>query len=123
MKLKKNNKDKNKDLNYKNILSKNRNNSNEKEIDPNDNNNIDEESLHTKKHYINEELYQYVREHKNLKPDLVKIENIMGDGNCFYRSMSYFFTGTESNYRKYRYEIYLHALNNRNIFPNIYIET
>ena len=36
--------------------------------------------------------------------------------------MSYFFIGSESNYLKYRYEIYIHALNKRNTLPNIYID-
>ena len=31
-------------------------------------------------------------ENKILSPDLVFIRNIYGDGNCFYRSLSYFFS-------------------------------
>ena len=36
--------------------------------------------------------------------------------------MSYFFKGSESNYLKKRYEIYIHAFNKRNTLPNIYID-
>ncbi len=36
--------------------------------------------------------------------------------------MSYLFTGSESNYHKYRYDNYIHALNKRNTLPNIYID-
>lgn len=58
---------------------------------------------------------------KILNPDIINIEDIVGDSNCLYHSISYFFTGSESNYPKYRYEIYIHALNKRNTLPNIYI--
>ena len=57
---------------------------------------------------------------KILNPDIINIEDIVGDSNCLYHSISYFFTGSESNYPKYRYEIYIHALNKRNTLPNIY---
>jgi len=34
-----------------------------------------------------------------------KIINIIGDGNCLYRSLSYWITGTEDHHLKIRYLI------------------
>ncbi len=45
------------------------------------------------------------------------IKKIEGDGNCFYRTLSYYFRGTEDDHNEFRALITVHIINN----PDDYI--
>ena len=93
---------KNKDKNN-NILNENKTDfscvDNNKDKNNKDNNNNDypnnnENNLNIipiQNYFINQELYPLIRNFKNINPDNLNIINITGDGNCLFRSLSYFF--------------------------------
>ena len=54
--------------------------------------------------YINQRLYPLV-DHLNINPNNLRIVDVMGDGNCLYRSISSFVYGTEDLYHRVRLEI------------------
>ena len=49
----------------------------------------------------------------------MRIENVIGDGNCLFRSLSRFIFGTEDLYPRVRKEIYEEAVRRRNNYPDI----
>ena len=55
----------------------------------NNHNNSNNNEPATKK-YINSELYPIVRNFGNINPISIFIKNILGDGNCLFRAISYF---------------------------------
>lgn len=94
----------------------------------NQNNNPNENSVYKnffddEEYIINKELYPYVEKHYNLPPNIIDLITITADGNCFYRAVSVFFDGEEDFYKNYRKEIYLSAIEKKNDFPNIRINT
>jgi len=49
--------------------------------------------------------------HQNLEKDIFDIKDVSRDGNCFYRTLSLYFTNDESYFKFFREQIYLAALN------------
>ena len=105
---------------FKNLRKNNKNNncSNNKANNNNDNddkqsNNLNNNDNHN---YVNDQLYNKVRRHENIPKDLVNIINVEGDGNCFYRVISYFLYKNEINHLNIRQEIFERAkkLHNNN---------
>ena len=100
--------------------SENRNNDNEGNLDHNGNlNNI--HSLENK--YINQQLYPIVRYRGNINPNNLRIGNVLGDGNCLFRSLSRFIFGTEDLYPWVRQEIYKETVRRRNNYPDITLDS
>ena len=73
--------------------------------------------------FINEQLYPIVRNYKNINPNNIEIKQIIGDGNCLFRSISHFIKGNEYMYNSIRTQIYNEAINRINVIPNILIES
>lgn len=42
------------------------------------------------------------------RPDMRRVEKIVGDGNCMFRSLSYVLTGSESQHAAVRAQIVMH---------------
>ena len=74
-------------------------------------------------YYINQELYPLIRNFKNINPDNLNIINITGDGNCLFRSLSYFLYNNEDNYKQIRKEIFEYSQTIKSIIPNVFIDT
>ena len=51
-------------------------------------------------------------------PEKKNMVDMMPDGNCFYRSVSYAVTGNQNNHRELRYQTHLYALQNRDVLLN-----
>ena len=100
------------------IQNKNNNNN-----EPEENKNNDINKNNYKQKYINEELYPTVRNFENIKPSDIIIINIIGDGNCLFRAISYFLNNTEDNHSEIRKQIYNEAIKRKPLIPNIEIET
>ena len=86
-------------------------------IKPNLNKNIEQLSS------INEnEIFVFENaKNKIIKPEVIFIRNIKPDGNCYYRSLSYFLTNNEKYYeylRNYIYTVFLRFISCKNF--NIY---
>ena len=59
------------------------------------------------------DIKQIILSHKNLDKDLFDIKDVCRDGNCFYSTLSLYFTNDESYFKFFREQIYLAALNNK----------
>ena len=53
----------------------------------------------------------------------MRIENVIGDGNCLFGSLSRFIFGTEDLYPRVRREIYEEAVRRRNNYPDITLDS
>ena len=115
-----NNKENNKIFSNDNNLP---NNNNDNSGEPNQNQNYKNINSNINIDYINKQLYPLTRNHKNINPLNVNIINIIGDSNCLFRAISYFITRSQYNHLNIRNNIYLHASNRINLYPNIYIDT
>ena len=49
--------------------------------------------------------------HQNLDTGIFYIKDVCRDGNCFYRTLSKYFTNDESYYKIFREQIYNAAIN------------
>lgn len=68
------------------------------------------------------EIIEFLKNHKSIKKDLVeKIQDVIGDGNCYYRTLSLNFTNEESYYKFFREQIYLSAQDNINELKNFFV--
>ena len=73
--------------------------------------NIEKKNL--KSEFINKNVKQaYIR----IREDEFIIKNIVPDGNCFYRSISYFYRETEDDYNEFRQLIFEFIENNIDIY-------
>ena len=57
------------------------------------------------------DIKQIILSHKNLDKDLFDIKNVCHNGNCFYHSLSLYFTNDKSYFKFFREQIYLASLN------------
>ena len=73
--------------------------------------------------YINEEFYPKARQKLNINPKNTKMVDIIGDGNCLYRSISRFIYGDEFLHLRERNEIYNNAFQRLPSYPDITLET
>ena len=73
--------------------------------------------------YINEKLYPLVRDHLNITPNNLRIIDVIGDGNCLYRSISRFIYRTEDLFHRVRQEIYQEARRRENNYPDLTLDT
>ena len=89
----------------------NENNDNKKDIKNNFNNNF--------RKYINEEMYPVVRNHLNINPSNFNIVDVIGDGNCLFRSIARFVFGDENMHARVRKEIYEYAYNRIHEYPDL----
>ena len=53
----------------------------------------------------------------------MRIENVIGDGNCLFGSLSRFIFGTKDLYPRVRREIYEEAVRRRNNYPDITLDS
>ena len=60
--------------------------------------------------------------HQNLNKDLFKIIDVGKDGNCFYRTLSLYFTNEETYFNFFRNQIYLAAKNNIESLKEFFVE-
>lgn len=109
----KNNDNNNSQNNEKNNYIPNNNDNNNNQNNNNNNNNMYNNNIDFK---INSDLYEYVLNNQNIPADLLEDVMIIEDGNCFFRSFSYFFNMTEDNFNTYRSEIPAYA--KENVFTN-----
>jgi len=68
------------------------------------------------------DIFSKIKEHKEIKKNLLEINEVERDGNCFYRTLSLFFTKDESHYSFFREQIYLAAKNNINELRDFFVE-
>ena len=59
----------------------------------------------------------------NINPNDLLNEEIIGDGNCLFRSIARFVYGTENLHYKVRKEIYNEAWKRRRLYPEITLDT
>ena len=59
-----------------------------------------------------EKIFKDIKEHKSLNKDICEVIDVGRDGNCFYRSLSKYFTKDESYYNFFIKQIYSAALVN-----------
>ena len=62
-----------------------------------------------------------LKNHKTINKELVQIKDVIGDGNCYYRTLSLYFTNEESYYKFFREQIYLAAMNNINELKEFFL--
>ena len=62
-----------------------------------------------------------IKEHKELDKEVLEIKDVQKDGNCYYRTLSLYFTDTESKYPFFRHQIYLAAQNNMENLKEFFI--
>ena len=67
-----------------------------------------------------ENITQIIKQHLNLSKDICNIIDVGRDGNCFYRTLSLYFTGDESHYKIIRQNIYLAAKDNTEYLRNFF---
>lgn len=60
--------------------------------------------------------------HQNLNKDLFKIIDVGHDRNCFYRTLSLYFTNEETYFNFFRNQIYLAAKNNIERLKEFFVE-
>ena len=48
-----------------------------------------------------------IKEHIEINKDLLEINDVERDGNCFYHTLSLYFTTDETHYSFFREQIYL----------------
>jgi hypothetical protein len=48
-----------------------------------------------------------IKEHKEINKDLLEIDDVERDGNCFYRTLSLYFTKDETHYSFFREQVYI----------------
>ena len=68
------------------------------------------------------DIYTKIKEHKEISKDLLEINNVERDGNCFYRTLSLYFTNDEMHYAFFREQIYSAAKNNIIELKEFFIE-
>ena len=68
------------------------------------------------------DIYTKIKEHKEISKDLLEINNVERDGNCFYRTLNLYFTNDEMHYAFFREQIYLAAKNNIIELKEFFIE-
>ena len=98
-------------------------NNNESHIKGDKNTNINNEGISPYKKYINEALYPIARGNLNINRNLINLVDVIGDGNCLFRSISIFVYGTKALPQRVRNEIYNEALNRLPNYPDITLET
>jgi hypothetical protein len=88
---------------------KNNSNVNEDKKDHDDNNdsnnNIFTNKINILKEFINEQIYPIVLNFKNINPIKIEIKEIIGEGFCLFRAISYFIKGNEYMYNVIRTQI------------------
>ena len=67
-------------------------------------------------------LLEIIRNHKELNKDFIDIKDVQKDGNCYYRTLSLYFTDNESKYPFFRHQIYLVALNDIDNLKEFFID-
>ena len=67
------------------------------------------------------EIFENLKNHKPLKKDLVNEYEVIGDGNCYYRVLSLYFTNDESYFNFFREQIYFSAKDNINLLKEFFI--
>ena len=67
------------------------------------------------------EIFENLKNHKPLKKDLVNEYEVIGDGNCYYRILSLYFTNDESYFNFFREQIYFSAKDNINLIKEFFI--
>ena len=67
-----------------------------------------------------ENITQIIKQHLNLSKDICNIIDVGRDRNCFYRTLSLYFTGDESHYKIIRQNIYLAAKDNTEYLRNFF---
>ena len=60
------------------------------------------------------DIYNIIISHKPINHNLVEIIDVSQDGNCFYLTLSLFYTKEEFHYKFFWEQIYLEAKNNIN---------
>ena len=62
-----------------------------------------------------------IKAHKEINKELVEIYDVGRYGNCFYRTLSIYFTNVENFYSFFREQIYIAAKNNLNELKEFFI--
>ena len=93
----------------------------------NKNHNIDLENNNTQinleiKTYINEQLYTFINKKEDINPNIIPKINIISDGNCLYRSISFFIYNKEDLHLEIRKSVYDEAMSRINLLPYIFID-
>ena len=60
--------------------------------------------------------------HQNLDTGIFDIKDVCRDGNCFYRTLSIYFTNDESYYKIFRERIYNAAINYKESLKEFFFE-
>ena len=70
-----------------------------------------------------ENIIKNIRQQMKVSKDICNIIDVGRDGNCFYRTLSLYFTGDESHYSIIRQNIYLAAKDNTECLRNFFDTT
>ena len=68
------------------------------------------------------EVIELIRERKNISVNKIEKIKVTGDGNCLYRSLSYYLYETEDKYNDVRQEIYTHANSHKDTIKEFFLE-
>ena len=68
------------------------------------------------------DIYTKIKEHEEISKDLLEINDVERDGNCFYRTLSLYFTNDEMHFSFFREQIYSAAKNNMIELKEFFIE-
>ena len=68
------------------------------------------------------DIYNLILSHKPLDKNLFENIDVGRDGNCFYRTLSLFFTNEESHYKFFREQIYIACKNNLNELKEFFVD-
>lgn len=66
-------------------------------------------------------ILEIIKKHEEIDKDSVVIIDIDRDGNCYYRTLSLYFTNDESYNNFFREQIHLAAKNNKNEFRYFFV--
>ena len=67
------------------------------------------------------EIFENLKNRKPLKKDLVNKFDVLGDGNCYFRALSLYFTNEGSYFNFFTEQIYLSAKDNINLLKEFFI--
>ena len=104
--------------NEKDCKQKNVNKNNDNKGNPENNRKINSINI-LENRYINQQFYPIVRNRSNINPNNLRIENVIGDGNCLFRSLSRFIFESEDLYPLFMREMYEEVVRRRNNYPDI----